>query len=186
MQRVSTGEQKTQRGCRRPFHLHHRFGVDGWNEADGHTLANHPLLDQSRRGAQFIVRETNRCARKKMWPNFPNSGIKSETCEMTRAVPACDAKGFYMPPDEVTQIGVGNLNPFGDAARPRGIDHIGETLRLDGPWWHFRRGSYERSFTAGVDAAHFDSEAIKKDCPGNDNSCSRVFQGKTQARIWPS
>ena len=132
VQHISTGEQKTQCRRGRPFHRHHGRGMDGRNEGDRYSLANHPLLHQVRRRAHCVICKAHGRARGKIRPKFPDRRIKSKTGKMTRAISSRHVKGFLVPTSEMSEIGMRNLNPFGNASRPRGVDHVGKAFRWDG------------------------------------------------------
>ena len=104
---------------------------------------------------------------------------------MTRAILPCDAEGISVPPDQVSQIGMRDLYPFGNSGRSRGVDHIGKALRIDGPACHSGAAAWPQHHGRDLCRA-LCLQAIKKRCSCHENRCARVFHGKTQTRIWPS
>src|ERR1700733_14592831 len=115
-----------------------------------------------------------------MGPDFPHSRVKPKAGDVTRAILPGDAKGIEVPRNQVAEIRMSDLNPFGDSGRSRSVDHVGKALGFNRRVCHPGSGRDGWRIPAGIDAACTDLETTEKLGSGYEDGCVRVFDREAQ------
>ena len=142
MERIGSSQHHSQWDFAWPLESHHALGHGRRNEGDGDLLRQEPVPEGLGLVPDGLIGQEDTRARREVGPEFPHDGIEPHGCELGGPVGRADLEGALVPEHQVQKARVSDLDAFGLAGGPGGIDDIGEVLRLDaGRWGSGRPGS---------------------------------------------
>src|ERR1700723_1089575 len=114
---ISTGQQEAKIGFRWPRQGNQTLGNSRGNEADGYSMRDHPVAKMVRCRADCLIHNLHARPHGQVRPQLPNGRIETRTRLQGGPVSRRNIKYALVPAQQIQQVGVCDLHPFGPARR---------------------------------------------------------------------